>query len=40
MKGFFFKTEDFETLQESLQKDNEKFAQWVLDTESVNYMDV
>ena len=36
-KGFYFKTNEFKKLEKSLDEDNESFANWIRENNSVKY---
>lgn len=37
-KGFYFKTKEFKALEKNLNENNEKFAKWVRQNDSMKYM--
>jgi hypothetical protein len=37
---FYFKTNSFEVLKKNLNKDNEQFANWIRETESIKFIDL
>jgi hypothetical protein len=39
-KGFYFKTDQFDKLKKSLDEDNEKFANWVKETNSIKFIEL
>ena len=39
-KGFYFKTDCFDTLNEKCTKDNENFSAWIRETKGVKFVEL